>query len=114
MHRDAAYLLDILLHAKDAQNFTSNMDKEAFFEDYKCQLAVIRCLEVMGEAVKRLSKDIQKEHPEIPWTSIAGMRDILIHAYNKVDLEEVWNTIKQDIPMLIPILEKLVPPKDEM
>ncbi len=58
MSRDMAYLLDILIYAKDAQEFTTAMDKAAFFSDYKCQLAVIRCLEVMGEVVKRLSPEI--------------------------------------------------------
>ena len=114
MPRDTAYLLDILLHAKDVQDFTNDMDKGAFLSDHKCQLAVVRCLEVMGEAVKRLSEDVQKAHPDIPWSKIAKMRDILIHAYDRVDLDEVWGTVKYDIPPLISALERIIPSEDEI
>lgn len=112
MSRDAAYLLDILLMAKDARQFTQGVDKDAFLADRQLQYAVIRCLEVIGEAAKRLSAEIPKKHPKIPWSSMARMRDLLIHAYGKVDLEEVWNTVTQDIPVLITELEKIVPPPD--
>lgn len=54
------------------------------------QDAVIRCLEVIGEATKRLSMEIRLQHPDIPWRGMAGMRDVLIHAYDQIDLEEVW------------------------
>ena len=114
MPRDMAYLLDILLHAKDTQNFTKDMNEDAFLSDHKCQMAVVRCLEVMGEAVKRLSEEIQKTHPDIPWSSIAKMRDILIHAYDSVDMAEVWGTVKYDIPPLILALERIIPSEDEI
>lgn len=113
MSRDAAYLLDILLYAKDAAEFTADMSKEAFLSDHKCQFAVMRCFEVMGEAAKRLSEDIQQTNPDIPWSKMAKMRDLLIHAYQKVDLDEVWKTVKNDIPPLIASIERLVPPEDE-
>ncbi len=114
MSRDMAYLLDILLHANDAQDFIIDIDKDSFLSDRKCQLAVIRCLEVMGEAVKRLSVDVQKAHPEIPWSKIARMRDILIHAYDSVDLVEVWGTVKHDIPELISSLKQIIPAENEI
>ncbi len=113
MSRDMAYLLDILLMAKDARDFMVGMDKNAFFSDRKCQSAVIRCLEVIGEAVKRLSDDVQKTHPDIPWSKMAKMRDILIHAYDRVDLNSVWDTVQNDIPVLISVLEPLVPPEEK-
>jgi uncharacterized protein with HEPN domain len=113
MSRDLAYLLDILIYAKDAREFTTGMDKATFFSDHQRQLAVIRCLEVMGEAVKRLSLEIQKVHPEISWSKIAKMRDLLIPAYDRVDLEEIWNTVKSDLPPLIAALEQILPPKQE-
>ena len=114
MHRDISYLLDILIHAQDARDFIKDMDRESFLSDHKTQLAVIRCLEVMGEAVKRLSEDVQKAYPDIPWSKIAGMRDILIHAYGSVNLDEVWGTVKQDIPALISSLEEIIPSEDEI
>lgn len=113
MSRDISYLLDILLYARDARDFTAGMDKETFLYDHKSQYAVIRCFEVIGEAVKRLSDDIRKAHPNIPWSSMARMRDILIHAYDKVDLDEVWDTVQNDIPPLIAALEIIVPPEDK-
>lgn len=113
MSRDMAYLLDILLYARDALDFTTGIDKATFLSDRKSQLAVIRCLEVMGEAAKRLSPDVQKTYPDIPWSQIAKMRDLLIHAYDRVDLDEVWNTVQNDIPTLISALERIIPPEDE-
>jgi len=112
--RDMAYLLDILLAAKDAREFTAGLDKDAFLSDLKCQYAVTYCLEVIGEAVKRLSDDAQRKYPDIPWSSIARMRDLLIHAYVRMDLNEVWDTIQHDIPVLISGLEQIVPPEDEV
>lgn len=112
MSRDMSYLLDILLYARDARDFTAGMDKETFLFDNKSQYAVIRCFEVIGEAVKRLSDDIRKSHPGIPWSSMAKMRDILIHAYDKVDIDEVWDTVQNDIPSLIAAIEGIVPPEE--
>ena len=59
------------------------------------QDAVVRCLEVIGEATKRLSQDFRGRHPEVPWRAMAGMRDLLIYAYDRVDLEEVWEAYRQ-------------------
>jgi uncharacterized protein with HEPN domain len=73
-----------------------------------CQSAVIRQLEIVGEATKRLSEPFRTNHPDIPWQKMAGMRDILIHAYDAVDLDEVWNASTRSIPQLIERLEPLV------
>lgn len=113
MQRDIAYILDILLSAKDAQQFTKGMNYEAFLDDRKCQLAVVRCLEVIGEAAKRLSETFRESHPSIPWSKMAGMRDVLIHAYDRVDLERVWTTLRDDIPPLIENLESIIPPETD-
>ena len=110
MQRDNAYILDILLMAKDAVQFTEELDYDAFIADRKSQLAVVRCLEVIGEAAKRLSKEFREKHPAIPWSAMAGMRDVLIHAYDRVDLERVWTTLRDDLPSLIKNIEGLVPP----
>ena len=111
MQRDIAYILDILLSAKDAQQFTKGIDYKVFLDDRKCQLAVVRCLEVIGEATKRLSETFRKSHPSIPWSKMAGMRDVLIHAYDRVDIERVWTTVRDEIPPLIEALESIVPPE---
>jgi len=113
MPRDDAYLLDILLMAKDALDFTTEMEKDDFLLDRKTHFAVVRCFEVIGEAVKHLSKDFQKQHQEIPWSKMARMRDLLIHAYGRMNLDEVWDTVQNDLPSLISFLEKIVPPEDD-
>jgi uncharacterized protein with HEPN domain len=85
------------------------MDKVAFFSDDKTQSAIVFQLLIMGEAVKRLSLDLRSQHPEIPWSLIAGMRDNLIHRYDDIDLDEVWKTAEVDMPVLLTALESLLP-----
>jgi uncharacterized protein with HEPN domain len=109
MPRDMAYLLDILIHARDARHFTAGMTKGQFLSDRKCQFAVIRCIEVIGEAAKRLSQDARERFPQIPWSQMARMRDLLIHAYDRIVLDEVWTTVRTDLPTLISVLETIVP-----
>jgi uncharacterized protein with HEPN domain len=108
MERDDAYLLDILLMAKDARDFTRDHTRESFTADRQCQYAVIRCLEVIGEVSKRLSPETQSRYASIEWSAMARMRDMLIHSYGKVDLDDVWDTVSQDIPRLVAILEPAV------
>lgn len=76
------------------------MEEGAFYDDEKTQAACMRQLEIIGEAVKRLTIETRNKKPEIPWKEWAGIRDVLIHAYDRVDLKEVWNTVKQDVPKL--------------
>ncbi|MEN6611789.1 MAG: DUF86 domain-containing protein [Methanoregulaceae archaeon] len=108
MSRDDAYLLDILLMANDARDFTRNHIRESFIDDRKCQYAVIRCLEVIGEVAKRLSPETLARFSSVEWSAMARMRDLLIHSYGKVDPDEIWDTVVQDIPHLIAALEPFV------
>ncbi|MCA9935577.1 MAG: DUF86 domain-containing protein [Ardenticatenaceae bacterium] len=110
-HRDASYLLDILKAARLIQDFTHGMDRLAFDDDLKTQSAVIRQLEIIGEATKRLSEELRMANPDIPWRQMAGMRDILIHAYDHVDIDEVWNVIEQSLPNATIKIQALVPPE---
>jgi uncharacterized protein with HEPN domain len=111
MSRDDATLLDILKAARLAVDFKGKLVKKTFLRDAKTQSAILHQLLVIGEAAKRLSVDFRARHTEIPWVRIAGMRDKLIHAYDAVDLDEVWKTLTQEIPPLISFLEPLVAPK---
>jgi len=108
MPRDDVTLLDIARAARLAIEFTAGMDRSAFAKDAKTQSAVLHQLLVVGEAVKRLSPEFRAAHPSTPWTLIAGMRDKLIHAYDEVDLEEVFNTVKRDIPDLLKAITPLL------
>ncbi len=111
MPRDKATLLDIRNTGAKIVEFIRDMDETAFLEDAKTQSAVLHQLMVLGEAVKRLSGEFRTLHPDTPWSLIAGMRDQLIHAYDAVDIEEVWRTARKDIPDLLrqidPLLQKV-------
>lgn len=89
MFQDEVILLDIIRAARLAIEFKQGLDKDEFLRDIKTQSAVLHQLMVMGEAVKRLSMEYRNQHPEIPWKLMAGMRDVLIHGYDIVDLNEV-------------------------
>jgi uncharacterized protein with HEPN domain len=112
MQRELVYLLDILQSAELIQTFVSAMDQTAFEEDLKTQDAVIRRIEVIGEAVRRLSLEFRAGYPNIPWHQIAGMRSKLIHEYDRVDLTAVWEVAQHDIPTLIAQIQPLIPPDE--
>lgn len=109
MSRDNATLLDILEAGRHILEFTRGVDKMAFATDVRLRSAVLLQLLIIGEAVKRLSRSFRAEHPAIPWTAIAGMRDNLIHGYDIVDLNLVWTAVTHDVPELLAYLKPLVP-----
>ncbi|QUV99647.1 DUF86 domain-containing protein [Chloracidobacterium sp. MS 40/45] len=101
------YLEDVWNTAGKALEFVEGMRLEEFIHDRKTANAVICSLEVMGEAAKKIPEDTRSRYPEVPWKEIAGMRDKLIHEYHGVDLQIIWKTVSQDIPPLLPVLERL-------
>jgi len=82
------------------EKFIEGVNKENFLGNVEKQYAVLRGLEIIGEATKNLSEELKKKHPDIPWKEIAGMRDKLIHQYFGVNLDLVWETIKTELPEL--------------
>ena len=99
-----------LLHAVEAidaiLSYTAD-GRDAFFADGKTQDAVIRNIEIIGQAVKGISNDTRALEPAVPWRQIAGMRDKLIHEYFGVDMTLVWDVVERELPVLRPQLEKL-------
>jgi uncharacterized protein with HEPN domain len=113
MPRDEITLLDIGRAARLIVDFVGGSTREGFLQDAKTQSAVLHQLLIIGEAVKRLSKESRAAYPAVPWSPMAGMRDKLIHAYDEVDLEQVWETVARDIPELLRELEPLLPQGDD-
>ena len=101
MKDDRANLEDIRIAANKVRTFISRVSYEKFMEDELVQSAVIRQLEIMGEAVKRLSPVFRSDHPLIPWQQIAGLRDRLIHAYDDINNDRIWIIATQDVPDLL-------------
>ena len=108
---DAAYLLDMLLSARDAAEFAAGLTFAQFERSRLHQNAVLKAIEIIGEAATRISEETRQAHPEVPWPEIIGMRNRLVHAYFEVNLKRVWKTAQQDIPRLIDLIEPLVPPE---
>ncbi|MEM2939902.1 MAG: DUF86 domain-containing protein [Candidatus Bathyarchaeia archaeon] len=102
------YFQDIIDSINDIEDFTKNMSFEDFARDKKTINAVIRSLEVIGEATKNIPKSIRDKHPSIPWRKMAGMRDKMIHEYFGVDVKILWKTIKKDIPPLKPLIKSVL------
>jgi uncharacterized protein with HEPN domain len=107
MKDDRVYLNHILDAIRRIESYTSK-GKEAFSRENIIQDAVIRNLEIIGEAVKNLSGDLRARYPEIPWAKIAGMRDLLIHEYFGVRLQTVWNAVENRLPELRRHIETLL------
>jgi uncharacterized protein with HEPN domain len=102
------YLQDMLTSPQKVYAFAGSMTYGEFLVDEKTQFAVIRALEIIGEASKKLPQSYKDQHSQIPWRSIAGMRDKVIHNYLNVDPKVIWKTVKEDIPPLIFQLRELV------
>jgi len=106
MKRDEELLVDLLRYAKLAVKRASGRSQNELTVDQDFQSLLIHPLLVIGEAVKKLSPEFRQGSPEIPWERIAGMRDRLIHAYDRVDWKIVWETVTLQLPTLIDFLEK--------
>lgn len=114
MRRDyRVYLKDILQAFFNARQFLEGLTYEEFIADRKTTSAVVRELEIVGEATKQLPKSIRKKYPQVPWSDMAGMRDKLIHFYFGVDLEIVWETVKVRVPNLEPLIENVLSDLDQ-
>ena len=107
------YAAQILERLKRIAQYTLP-GKKAFFSDPMLQDAVIRNLEVAGEASKRVPEDYRLRYPEIPWKRLAALRDILIHQYQGVSLPDVWEMVEKEVPVLSAALALILPPLDQL
>lgn len=106
--RDKDYLNDILEAIKRSMEYTLGYDYDKFLEDEKTQDAVVRNLEVIGEAAKNISSKLRKQQPKLPWKDMAGLRDKLIHHYFGINYDIVWNIVEKQLPALFPQIEDIL------
>src|SRR5215212_6673549 len=120
MSRDDTYLVDILESAKIALEYVAGKSWDEFYEDMQCQDAVLRRtlapyaragVEIIGEAARHISPQIQKKYPQIPWRDLTALRNLVIHQYDAVDINQVWDTTQNRLPPLVDELSKIVPPE---
>ncbi len=112
MSRDDAYLLDMLIAARKAAQHAMGLSEEQFRASALHQDAIIRALEIVGEAARHVSESAKAHHSSIEWMKITGMRHRLAHDYRNVDLNIVWSVVTREVPALIEYLERVVPPDE--
>ena len=113
MWRDEACLLDMLLAARKIRQFTEGVEYGRFLSDELMQHGIMRLIQILGEAARKVSPEFRQAHPEIPWQGIIGMRNRLVHEYFRIIPAKVCEVTQTEIPALIPLLEPLVPPQTD-
>ena len=103
---DLVYVLDMLKSIAKIESYVSGIDEQEFLSNSETQDAVLRRLEIIGEASKQLSGSFRDSHPAVPWKKIAGLRDVLIHSYFGVNMERTWKVAKEDLSELKDNLQK--------
>lgn len=107
------YLWDILEAIKKIEDFTAGMSPESFKQDVKTIDAVVRNIEVIGEAAKKIPNELRVQHPTVPWKQIVGARDKVVHEYFGVDLDIIWKTVIEDLSVFKQQTEDLLKEFDE-
>lgn len=110
---DPVRLRHMLDAASEAVSFAQNRTRSDLDTDRMLMLALVRCLEIIGEAASCITKERRDELPQIPWPQMIGMRNRIIHAYFDIRLDVVWRTVAEDLPLLIAELEKIIPEQQE-
>ena len=108
MKDDLTLIKHILDNINNIESFSKDLKKEGLSKDELKQYALIRAIELIGEAAKNITKNMKEKHNEVPWKDIIGSRDRIIHQYFGINLEIIWNIIKKDIPKLKVNLDKIL------
>jgi uncharacterized protein with HEPN domain len=109
MYKDDRIRMQHMLDAaQEAESFATNRSRFDLDKDRMLVLSLVKDVEIIGEAAARVTENTRAEYPEIPWVKIVGMRNRLIHAYYDIDLDRVWDTVIEDLPPLILMLEKIL------
>ncbi len=111
MRRDRDSMTDILQAARLAVSYLHGTSKQAFLENIQLQDAVVRRIEIIGEAARRISWETRDAYPAVAWAEMVGMRNMMIHGYDEIDLEIIWDTVHVDLPGLIEQLESIIGPE---
>jgi uncharacterized protein with HEPN domain len=107
--RDAAYVWDMLSAAREVTQVLGTLTEEQFSGNLLVIRAVERCIEIIGEAARRVSASTKAVHPQIPWSDIIGQRNILAHEYGQIDYELLYRTARKDVPQLVVLLQQALP-----
>ena len=107
-HEPLVRVRHMLDHAREAVEMTEGRSRSDLDADRQLNLALVRLLEVVGEAAARVPEDYRQQHPDIPWRDIADLRNRLIHGYDTVNFDILWTIIRKDLPPLIEMLERIV------
>ncbi|HET8737152.1 MAG TPA: DUF86 domain-containing protein [Pricia sp.] len=108
MKNNIGYINDILEQISDIEEFLFEVTEEVFLQSKLRQKAVIRCFEIIGEATKKVNHEFRTKHDGIPWNKMAGFRDVLIHDYDRIESEIVWDTVQKELPRLKSNLLKIL------
>ena len=114
MHKSTVRLRHMLDHAHEVVSLTQGKSRVDIDKDRLLNLALVRLLEIIGEAANQTSKEERSRYPEIPWLQIVSLRNRLIHGYDAVDFDILWQILTQDLPLLITALEKIVSPEEKL
>lgn len=112
-HSDTVRMQHMLDHAREAACLARGKAREELDSDRVLCLALVRLLEIVGEAASRIPAETRDKHAGIPWPEIVGLRNRLIHGYDSVDLDILWQIVTADVPALVAELEKIIPPRTE-
>jgi len=107
-HEFLDYIEDILDAMVKAETLLADVDFAQFESDYRINFAVVRALEIIGEATKRLPEALREQYPDLPWKDMAGMRDRIIHGYDDINFRVVWDTVKIRIPTIKPKVKQIL------